>query len=141
MFFTNGKRFFKQRFWIYLYFWIIYFFLSCILVGNRKTFYSFFGSRRTSSPKSYTLLTILSERSVPLKIIIAISFPMDPELLRSVSKSLLLPCFCFFDEKVVLFQFFCEILAKVDKIPLTIDRIKNGKWKKKGFCEWKSVSF
>jgi len=51
--------------------------------------------------------------------------PMDQELLQSVSKSLLLPCFCFFGGKVVLFSFFREKLAKVDKIPLTINGIKN----------------
>ena len=42
---------------------------------------------------------------------------MDRELLQSVSKSLLLVYFCVFGEKVVLFSFFREKLAKVDKIP------------------------
>ena len=60
---------------------------------------------------------------------------MDPELLRSVSKSLLLPCFCFFDEKVVLFSFFREKLAKVDKIPLTINGLKKMKLKNNDFYE------
>ncbi len=55
---------------------------------------------------------------------------MDQELLQSVSKSLLLPCFCFFGEKVVLFLFFREKLAKVDKIPLTINEIKKMKIEK-----------
>jgi len=60
---------------------------------------------------------------------------MNRELLQSISKSRLPVCFCFFDENVVLFSFFREKLAKVDKIPLTINGIKKWKLKNKGFYE------
>ena len=48
--------------------------------------------------------------------------------------------FAFCVKKLHFFIFVCEKVVKVDKIHLTINGIKK-KLKKKGFCEWKSVSF